>query len=142
MLPPITPAVKNLMIINVVLFIFVFFLLRTGNNLPGYLPLHSLNSPYFQPFQFVSSMFTHFDIGHIFFNMLTLYFFGPMVEQRVGGKKVFIAYLVGGLFSSILFGLVFTFLLNTPYYLLGASGAVSAVMYAFILFYPMEKIYL
>jgi rhomboid-like protein len=139
MIPPITPVIKNLLIINVIVF---FFIAITSMQLPiirVYMPLHNFQSPAFQPFQFVSSMFTHLDIGHIFFNMLILYFFGPMVENRIGSQKTFIAFLSGGLFSAIIFFVVFSFFLSEPFYLLGASGAVYTVIVLAALYFPDRK---
>ncbi len=139
MIPPITPAVKNLLIIN----IFVFFSLGiTSMQIPriaDFMILHNYQSPYFYPFQFVSTMFTHATLGHIFFNMLMLYFFGPLVENRIGSKKTFIAYLFGGLFAAIVYFVVFSFFKVQSFGLLGASGAVYTIVVLGALYFPNMK---
>lgn len=90
--------------------------------------------------RFITSGFIHNDYMHLFFNMFTLYFFGGIVESTLGGVLFIILYLVGIIISDVP-----TFLKNrkNPYYnSLGASGGVSAVVFASILFYPMNPLYL
>lgn len=93
----ITPVTKNLVIINVVLFIATM-LLRNFNIdltavLAGYFPL----SPNFHSWQIITHMFMHGGIMHIAFNMLTLLSFGPVLEQVFGQKKFIILYIASGL---------------------------------------------
>jgi membrane associated rhomboid family serine protease len=84
----------------------------------------------------------HADFGHLFFNMLTLYFFGQVMEGfftgHLGGFG-FALFYIGGLVVSILP----TYLknrTNPSYRSLGASGAVSAVLFSFVLIAPWQKI--
>src|SRR5450432_2567170 len=85
----------------------------------------------------------HADPQHLLFNMLTLYFFGRAMEQLYNqylGPFGFALFYVGGLIVSILP----TYLRNrnnAQYRSLGASGAVSAVLFAFILIQPWATIY-
>jgi len=85
----------------------------------------------------------HADGMHLLFNMVTLYFFGRIMESRfneVLGTFGFALFYVGGLIVSILP----TYLKNrhnSNYRSLGASGAVSAVLFAFILYAPWARIY-
>ena len=90
-----------------------------------------------QPWTIVSSMFAHDGIYHIIFNMLTLYFFGMYVLALVGEARFFLVYFIGGLVGNVLF-----LLINHTGSAVGASGAVSAVVFASILFNPLSKIYL
>ena len=139
MIPPISPVIKKLLIINIMVF---FFIAITSMQMPGianYMILHDFNHPWFYPFQFVSSMFTHLDLSHIFFNLLMLFFFGPLVENRIGSKKTFIAYLSGGLFSAIVYFLFFSFLKMQSFGLLGASGAIYTIVVLAALYYPNKK---
>ncbi len=135
----ITPVVKNLLIINIFVFVSIAITRMQLPELVYYMPLHRLNNPYFQPFQFVTSMFTHYSLGHIFFNMLTLFFFGPLVENRIGPRKTFFAYLIGGLLSAIVFFIFFSFIQPTNFHLLGASGAVYTIIVLAALYYPNMK---
>lgn len=136
---PITPVVKNLMIINVL--VFVVLAIMQSSNVPygNYFPLSNYYSPFFKPFQVVTNMFTHFDLSHMFFNMLTLYFFGPLVEQRIGEKKTLIAYLFGGLLAGLIFFVVYSFLLPKGFHLLGASGSIFTIVILAACYFPEMK---
>ena len=84
----------------------------------------------------------HADFGHLFFNMLTLYFFGQVMEGFFAGHLGgfgFALFYIGGLVFSILLTYV-KHRNNAGYRSLGASGAVSAVMFSFILLAPWQKI--
>ncbi len=99
----------------------------------------------FQYYRFITCGLIHADYMHLIFNMLTLYFFGTIMEYHYQGvlglqKWYYLALYIGALIVS-----------NIPTYLkhrndynyrsLGASGAVSAVLFAFILLSPWERIY-
>jgi membrane associated rhomboid family serine protease len=91
----------------------------------------------------VTHGFIHADFMHLFFNMLTLFFFGRQIEgfmqEQTGTPWVFPLFYVSALVVAILP----TYLKHQkdPNYLsLGASGAVSAVLFAFILLAPWSKI--
>ncbi len=96
-------------------------------------------------YRFFSSGFVHADWIHLFINMLVLYDFGQAVEiyyNDVSGYKsvlIFPALYFGGIFVSII-PTYFKYRNNPAYNALGASGAVSAVVFAYILFNPMNKI--
>src|SRR4030095_2443158 len=84
--------------------------------------------------------FVHADFGHLLFNSLSLYFFGPGLERRIGTGRFIALYFLGLLISSL--GTVYK-QKNTPdYRSLGASGAILAVLFAFIVYYPTNMIYL
>src|SRR5436305_2835435 len=72
-----------------------------------------------RPWTIVTYMFLHGGIGHIFFNMLGLYFFGPRVEQRMGPNRFITLYLLSGI-AGALVSIVLAH--NVP--ILGASAAV------------------
>ena len=97
----ITPVVKNLLIINVVIYFGSYLL---GNiDLNRYLGLYYYASPYFLPYQFFTYMFAHGGFMHIFFNMLGLFFLGPLLEQFWGPKKFIVFYLVTGIGAGIIY---------------------------------------
>jgi membrane associated rhomboid family serine protease len=96
-----------------------------------------------QYYRLVSYGFLHADPQHLLFNMLTLYFFGNFMEglyTRYLGPLGFALFYVGGLIVSIL-PTYLNNLNNARYHSLGASGAVSAVLFAFILLQPWATIY-
>ncbi|MEZ4651706.1 MAG: rhomboid family intramembrane serine protease [Candidatus Eisenbacteria bacterium] len=90
--------------------------------------------------QTITSGFLHADITHLGFNMFTLFFFGPPVERYLGTPSFLIVY-----FGSMLAGSLVTFVRkrNEPRYrAIGASGAISGVLFAFVLMAPLQSIYL
>ncbi len=88
----------------------------------------------------LSSGFLHVDQSHLFFNMLTLYFFADPVINYVGIPK-FLAIYFGSLLAGSLFAL--SFHKKEPYYTaVGASGAVMGVVYAAIMLNPGMNLYL
>ena len=89
-----------------------------------------------RPWTALTYMFLHGGIGHLFFNMLGLYFFGPRVEARLGERRFIILYLASGLMGAGLSVL-------SPFVpIVGASGAVFGVMLAFARYWPREPVYL
>ena len=89
-----TDVVKNLLIINVIAFVAQIVLKDVVDVSLGY--GHFPLSNNFMPFQIVTSMFMHADISHLFFNMISLFFLGPTVEQSLGGKRFLVLYLIAG----------------------------------------------
>ncbi len=88
----------------------------------------------------LTSGFLHVDQSHLFFNMLTLYFFADSVINYVGTPK-FLAIYFGSLLGGSLFAL--SFHKKEPYYsAVGASGAVMGVLYAAIMLNPGMNLYL
>ncbi len=82
----------------------------------------------------ISSGFLHADIPHLAFNMITLYFFAPIVIQSLGSFSFLIIYA-----GSLIFGSLLTMLFHGneySYRAVGASGAVTGVLYSAILMYP------
>ena len=90
--------------------------------------------------QAVTSGLVHVGPGHLAMNMLTLFFFGPFLERTLGGGRFLVLY--GG---SLLAGSALTAARHhrDPLYrAAGASGAISGVLFAFVLFRPFDRIYL
>jgi rhomboid-like protein len=163
-----TPVVKNLLIINIIFFV-VTFLLRHTFNMEAWLAVYYFNSPAFKLWQIISYMFMHAGIDHpehIFFNMLALFMFGPILEYSVGPKRFLNLYFICGI-GAIFFQwavqaievhqITGTFIISHPelessfaqygasghklaeiYYtpIVGASGAIFGLLAAFAMLYP------
>ena len=84
-------VVKNLLIINVIMFLATFLL--KDLNLLEIFGLHYFDSPDFQPYQIVTSFFSHANFAHILFNMFGLVMFGAVLERVWGEKKFLLFYL-------------------------------------------------
>lgn len=91
-------------------------------------------------YELITSGFLHGSIGHLLFNMVTLFFFGIVMEQTLGVPSFLGLYFSGLIVSSI--PSFFRERDNPNYATLGASGAVESVLFAFILLFPMDKIYI
>lgn len=82
----------------------------------------------------LTSGFLHADMMHLFFNMLTLWFFAPVVIDSLGNFSFVLVY-----FGSLIFGSLLTMLFHKndySYRAVGASGAVTGVLYSAILLHP------
>ena len=145
-----TPLVKNLLIVNVLIFVLQQM---GGGYVTQYLSLFDFRSDYFMPHQLITYMFLHGGMGHIFFNMLWLFFMGPILERSLGDKKFFILYMVAGVGAGLL-QLGANYIQNPVELMysngmsvfdvptLGASGAVAGIMIAVALLFPNTEIYL
>ncbi len=87
-------------------------------------------------FPFISSMFVHGDWMHLIANVLFLYIFGCNVEVAMGHIKYLVFYLLCG-FAAALFHALTN--LGSPIPLLGASGAISGVLGAYITYFPISE---
>jgi membrane associated rhomboid family serine protease len=94
-----TPLVRNLLILNVVFFIIDAYII----NLTQGFALRSVLSPAFMPYQFVTYMFLHGSLGHLFSNMFGLIIFGPLLERIWGPQRFLIFYFVTGIGAGLLF---------------------------------------
>jgi len=82
----------------------------------------------------ISSGFVHGDMGHLLFNMITFFFFAFPMERFLGTARFFVLYTVGLIMSSLCS--VVKHRNNPAYGTLGASGAISAVLFAYVVYFP------
>jgi membrane associated rhomboid family serine protease len=91
-------------------------------------------------YEMITSGFLHGGYTHLLFNMITLFFFGPVLEQAIGQTQFTILYFTGLLASSV--PSLIKHKDNPDYATIGASGAVESVLFAFILLFPFEPLYI
>lgn len=128
-----TPVVRNLIIINVIVFILQGIL----PDIMQWLALYNVRTEFFRPFQLFTYMFCHGGFMHIFFNMLLLSFMGPIMEEVWGQKKFLIFYMVTGIGAGVFNILMDLFFgIGSFSVMIGASGAVYGVMTAFGITFP------
>lgn len=96
------PVIKNLLIINGLLFFGAYVMEGFGIDLNQYLALYFPTSPNFMPHQLVTHMFMHANLEHLFFNMFALWMFGAVMENYWGGKRFLIYYMATGLGAAAL----------------------------------------
>lgn len=158
---------KNLLIINILAFM-AMYASRSFIDLNDVLGLHFFLAPDFELYQLVSYMFMHANFGHLFFNMFALWMFGMVVENVWGAKKFLFYYICCGVGAGLFqeaaqFGQlyvmaseqipgfsvshIFEVAANSSAILnlwttVGASGAVYAILLAFGLIFPEERIFI
>ena len=91
---------------------------------------------------FVTYMFMHGSISHVLFNMFGLFIFGRQVEYQMGSREFLLYYFLTGALAGIFSFFVFVFSGNHWVFLMGASGALYAVMLAYAIFFPNSIIYI
>ncbi len=96
-----TPMVKNILLINVGIFIIQSFLNLPLSDIFG---LRVVFSDEFAPYQFLTYMWIHGNFGHLFGNMFAVLIFGPLLEQMWGSRRFLIFYLVCGIGAAVLYG--------------------------------------
>jgi len=162
----ITPVVKNLLIINILLFAATWLFQAQGIPFTEYLAVYYFDSPFFRVWQPVTYMFMHANMMHILFNMYALYMFGSILEAHWGGKRFLNFYLITGLGALALQWAVQAIevyqitgsavnqiaaleaLGNQTIYeiyggpMVGASGAIFGLLVAFAMLYPNLELYI
>ena len=146
-LSSIPTVTRNLLIINVIMFIATSI---NKNFMVQTFAMFYPASYFFRPWQVLTHMFMHGGIWHIFFNMWSLWMFGSVLEQAIGSKKFCVYYFVCGLGADALHTFVqylqaapllaannlpaYYSVINTP--TLGASGAVYGILIGYAMLYP------
>lgn len=133
---------NNMTLILIGINVVLFFLSSTNSNMIYYgsmIPIFIIREHYY--WQFISYMFFHSSMTHLLFNMLGLFFFGSQVEKRIGSWEFLLFYLLTGLLAGIFSFAVYVWSGNYVVILLGASGAVYAVLLAFAVFFPFARIF-
>jgi membrane associated rhomboid family serine protease len=136
-----TPWVKRLLIANFAVFLVVSVLGLVP--FPWVVDTLGFSTPdlFRHPWSVVSYMFVHANqFGHIFFNMLILFFFGPPLERAWGGREFLKFYLVCGVGAALTSVLLYRWI--GPVSVIGASGALMGVMLAFALKWPDSRVLL
>lgn len=153
-----TPVVRNLLIINTAIFLIQALAPQQNfihcfgldddqqapmNIISGYLSLWGTQTDCFKPYQLFTYMFVHGSMTHIFFNMLTLAFTGPILETFWGPRKFLMFYVVCGIGAGI-FNIVMTTFFGLGGFdtMVGASGAIYGVLMGFGMLFPNMEIML
>ena len=137
-MPPIPPITQALLMINTIAF-FLDYLM--GGILSRYLALWPLASGAFLPFQVATYAFMHGGFGHLFFNMIGLWTFGAELE-RLWGPQRFMRFYAASVLSAAAVQLIVTWLLNSPYPTVGASGGLFGLLLAFGMLFPHRTVML
>lgn len=105
-------VVKNILIINVIMFLATQVLVSRGIDLNDMLGLHYFLSEKFRLWQFITYMFMHGNFPHLFFNMFAVFMFGGAMENMWGPKKFLTFYIITGLGAAVAHYAIVYFQLN------------------------------
>jgi rhomboid family protein len=141
MMPVVTPVVKWLLIINISIFVLSAIFEPFGELMGSLFPVYPSGFVSIQIWRFITYQFLHGGIGHVLFNMLVLYFFGPMLERQWGSRKFLKFYLICGATGGVLYTLLVWLRVMHPGILIGASGAIYGLLAAGAILYPNLKVY-
>jgi membrane associated rhomboid family serine protease len=130
----ITPLVRTIIIINVVVFLAQNLLSQLY--ITQFLSLWDFRSGLFRPYQIFTYMFAHGSFMHIFFNMLAFASFAPILESYWGEKKFLAFYIITGIGAGVIYAVFNYFFPGNAGYMLGASGALYGILMAFGLQFP------
>jgi membrane associated rhomboid family serine protease len=159
------PVVKNLIIINVLVFICQETFGSNNPAIENLFALHDVHSVFFKPWQLITYMFMHGGFDHIFFNMFALWMFGSLLENHWGAKRFLQFYIICGIGAGLShLGVLYiemkpimeqfhqlpsdmqlslindpSFKVNVP--TVGASGAIFGCLAAFGYLFPNSLVY-
>lgn len=162
---------KNLIIINVIVWLAMFLLPQIDINMMKYCSLHYFKSEYFNVAQLVTYMFMHGGFVHLLFNMFALFMFGIAIERVLGSRRFLMFYMVCGIGAGLIQEIVWAFTVDDVIYgmladvnnmsvlqmksllpqlsvsnydifvTVGASGAIYGVLLAFGMLFPNQPMY-
>jgi membrane associated rhomboid family serine protease len=135
-----TPWVKRLIVANTIVFLVTWSGLIPRAVAYEYLGFNA-SQTLREPWTIITYMFVHANFFHVFFNMLMLFFFGPPLERRWGGREFIKYYTITGVGGAV-FTLVSDLLAGGGGTIIGASGAVFGVMLAYAMNWPDSLIWI
>lgn len=134
-----TPWVTRLLVANIAIYFVLSGLGDLGNQIANALvfrPSTVLQTPWTP----ITYMFLHAGFGHLFGNMIGIFFFGPRLEQRLGAKGFLTLYFAAGIGGAFFESVLALFV--GPVSMVGASGGVFGVLAGFAYYWPRETIIL
>lgn len=145
-MPPVT---KNLLVINLAVWLFDMLAQRVGVDLTGLFGLVNWSAASFQgtwsfhiwqPFTY---MFLHANFWHLFCNMFAVLMFAPAIERQWGSQRFLTYYMVSGVGAALVQQLVWMLTIGSAMSVtIGASGAVFGILFAFGWLFPQVKMFL
>jgi membrane associated rhomboid family serine protease len=140
--PKITPMVKWLLIINTAVFLLSFLITPVGAFCFHWFSVYPATlAMSLQLWRLITYQFLHASPWHLFWNMLILFFFGPMLERLWGSKKFLIFYLVCGATGGLLYPLLALVGWLDVGPLIGASGSILGMLAAGAILFPNLMVY-
>ncbi|MDY3978496.1 MAG: rhomboid family intramembrane serine protease [Tidjanibacter sp.] len=148
------PVVKNLLIVNVLVFLTQMLLPPTAKHwVMETLSLNFWVGGTFQGYQLITYMFLHANLSHLFFNMFALWMFGRILEYDLGSRRFFIFYMICGIGAGLVqlgvnwieyasfIGSGYAAVQFPGMSTIGASGAIFGVLLGYGMMHPNSPIY-
>lgn len=133
-----TPVTLLLLLVNVLVSGYALYFDHSLVDRLSFKPKQILENGEYQ--RLITAGFVHVSLSHLAFNMITLYFFGPYMERMLGPGRFLLLYVGAELAAH---GLSLVLHRKTEgYAAVGASGAISGVLFGFCLFEPFSRIFL
>lgn len=143
--PSLPPVVKWLLIINISVYLVCFLIRPVGNAVYAWCSVFPVSTgTLLQVWRLITYQFLH-DLGglfHIFFNMMVLYFFGPLLEYRWGSSRFLKFYLCAGAAGGVVYTLLVVFGILDARPMVGASGGLYGVLGAVTVLFPQLRVFL
>ena len=125
MMPPVT---KNLIIINVIIWLAMIAIRPLSDMLQQYGALYYFTSDQFIPSQLVTYMFIHANIWHLFFNMFALFMFGVTMERVLGAPKFLFYYISCGIGAALVQEGVFAIMIHHYASVFQNAGSLTSLL--------------
>jgi membrane associated rhomboid family serine protease len=148
----ITPVTRNLLIINLLVWLMCYLtkgdlvlingsLIRLPSKVADIFGLYDLRNGDFHIYQLITYMFTHDEFWHLFTNMFALFMFGSTLENHWGQKRFLTYYVVTGIGAGLV-QLLICYIGNLNSVTIGASGAVFGILLAFGMTFPNVSLFI
>ena len=143
--PSLPPAVKWLLIVNIAIYLVCVLIPPVGNRVYTWASVYPGSwGTIAQVWRFVTYQFLH-DLSsffHILFNMMVLYFFGPLMERMWGSRRFLKFYLCAGAAGGIVYTLLVVFGVLKALPMVGASGGLYGILGAVAVLFPQMQVFL
>ncbi|MCX9009769.1 MAG: rhomboid family intramembrane serine protease [Candidatus Methanoperedens sp.] len=134
-------VIKSNYSLAILVIAIISFLLE---GIPGYFEYLALSPLYIleRPWTLVTHMFLHSGPIHLLFNMMFLFFFGPELERRIGGKRFLIVFFLSGIIAATGYSLWSVLVLRSAAPAVGASGALFGIFACLAVIAPDIQVYI
>jgi len=140
--PQLTPVVRWLLIANIAVFLIGYLAVPIGGFLLNWFSVYPISiGTSLQLWRLVTYQFLHGSLGHVFWNMFVLYFFGPMLERFWGSRKYLVFYLVCGAMGGVFYPILAHIGWLDVGPLMGASGSILGMLAAAAILFPHMIVY-
>lgn len=130
----------SLTILTIVVISFFLQIIFGYYSYDVYLALYPLDV-FFRPWTLITHIFLHSGPIHLLFNMMFLFFFGPELERRIGGKRFLAVFFISGVVAAIGYSLWSVFILKSFAPAVGASGALFGIFACLAVLAPHIRVY-